>query len=214
MTRRPECEGRAARPSRERFDVALEELAALLATCRATLPAQVEAAAALLAASLRGDGKILVCGNGGSAADAQHFAAELVGRFGCERRPMAAMSLATDTSVLSAIANDYGVEAMFSRQVHALGMPGDALLVLSTSGKSANILAAAATAKRERMAVVSLVGSAAEALEDLSDVCMSVPSCSTPRIQEIHTLVLHCLADALECALCEERWRSDDRRTP
>ena len=205
MTRRPDCEERAARPGGERFGIALEELAALLSTCRATLPTQVEAAATLLAGILRLEGKILVCCNGGSAADAQHFAAELVGRFGCERRPMAAVSLVTDTSVLSAIANDYVVESMFSRQVDALGRPEDALLVLSTSGQSANILAAAAAARRERMAVVSLVGSAAEALEDLSDVCISVRSRSTPRIQEIHTLVLHCLADTIECALCEER---------
>jgi D-sedoheptulose 7-phosphate isomerase len=157
-----------------------------------------------LIATFRAGGKLLVCGNGGSAADAQHFAAELVGRFACERQALASISLTTDTSILTAIANDYGVEHMFARQVDALGREGDALVVLSTSGQSPNVLAAADVANSKGMRVVALVGARADSHQSRSAVCISVPSESTPRIQEVHGLILHALADALECALCRE----------
>ena len=201
---RERCIGRKGAPVGERFLGIVDDLRGLLADCRDGLPDRLDAAFQILAECLSQGGCILVCGNGGSAADSQHFAAELVGRFACERQALASVSLTTDTSVLTAIANDYGVEHMFARQVDALGREGDALVVLSTSGQSPNILAAADVANSKGMRVVALVGSRAESLRNRSAVCISVPSESTPRIQEVHGLILHALADALECALCRD----------
>jgi phosphoheptose isomerase len=201
---RERCVGRKGEPAGERFLGMVDDLRGLLADCRDGLPASVDAAFRILAECLEQGGCILVCGNGGSAADSQHFAAELVGRFICERQALPSVSLTTDTSVLTALANDYGVEHMFARQVDALGREGDALVVLSTSGQSPNILAAADMANSKGMRVVALVGSRAEGLQNRSAVCISVPSVNTPRIQEVHGLILHALADALECALCHD----------
>ena len=198
------CVGRKGAPVDERFLGIVDDLRGILADCRAGMPDKVDSAFKILSECLGRGGCVLVCGNGGSAADAQHFAAELVGRFACERQALASMSLTTDTSILTAIANDYGVEHMFARQVEALGREGDALVVLSTSGQSPNILAAADVANGKGMRVVALAGSRSRSLQERSAVCISVPSESTPRIQEVHGLILHALADALECALCRD----------
>jgi len=161
------------------------------------------AAQALLACVTSG-GKILACGNGGSAADAQHFSAELVGRFERERPELAAIALTTDTSILTAVANDYGFNAIFSRQVRALGQAGDVLLAISTSGNSPNVLAAIEAAHEREMVVVGLSGRSggkmAQALRD-TDVHICVPHDRTSRIQEVHLLTLHCLCDAVDALL-------------
>ncbi|MCC7079972.1 MAG: phosphoheptose isomerase [Burkholderiales bacterium] len=153
---------------------------------------------------LRDDGKILSCGNGGSAADAQHFSSELLNRFEAERPGLAAVALTTDTSTLTSIANDYDYEQVFARQVRALGHPGDVLLAISTSGNSRNVLAAVQAAHEAQMAVVALTGRGGGALlNELArdDIHICVPSTVTARIQEVHLLVLHCLCDGIDCLL-------------
>jgi len=151
-----------------------------------------------------GGGKVLSCGNGGSAADAQHFSAEFVGRFERERPELAAIALTTDTSALTAIANDYGFNHIFSRQVRALGQPGDVLLAISTSGNSANVLAAIEAAHGREMVVIGLSGRGGgkmvQALRD-TDVHICVPHERTARVQEVHLLTLHCLCDAVDALL-------------
>jgi D-sedoheptulose 7-phosphate isomerase len=164
-------------------------------------PAVERAASRMVEAIARG-GKVLACGNGGSAADAQHFAAELVNRFRLERRPYAAVSLAADSSILTSIANDYSYDEVFSKQVEALGAPGDVLLAISTSGNSPNVLRAAAAAKSRGMAVVALSGRGGGALSPLADedICVSA-SDVTARIQEGHELAIHAMCDIAEAAL-------------
>lgn len=153
------------------------------------------------------DGKILSCGNGGSAADAQHFAAELINRFEVERPGLAAVSLTTDSSALTSIANDYDFTQIFSKQVRALGLPGDSLLAISTSGNSANVVAAIHAAHERNMRVVALVGrdggEMARILRD-DDVLICVEAKSTARIQEVHLLTLHCLCDVIDYLLFGE----------
>lgn len=150
------------------------------------------------------DGKVLSCGNGGSAADAQHFSSEMVNRFELDRPGLAAIALSTDSSTLTSIANDNAFEQVFARQVSALGHPGDVLLAISTSGNSANIVAAAEAARGRDMTVIALTGrdggKLAEQLSD-RDVLICVPAESTARIQEIHLLTIHCLCDAVDSAL-------------
>jgi len=147
---------------------------------------------------------VLSCGNGGSAADAQHFSAEFVGRFERERPELAAIALTTDSSILTAVANDYDFTQIFSRQVRALGQPGDVLLAISTSGNSANVLAAIEAAHQRDMVVIGLSGHGggkmAQALRD-TDVHICVPHERTARIQEVHLLTLHCLCDAVDSLL-------------
>ena len=154
--------------------------------------------------TLRKDGKILSCGNGGSAGDAQHFAAELLNRFEMERPGLAAMALSTDTSTLTSIANDYAYEQVFSKQLSALGRSGDVLLAISTSGNSANVVAAAHAAHERDMRVIGLTGrdggKLAAALRD-GDIEIRVPAQRTARIQEVHLVVIHCLCDAIDQAL-------------
>ena len=153
-------------------------------------------------------GKVLSCGNGGSAADAQHFAAEFVGRFERERPGLAAIALTVDTSILTAVGNDYGYNAVFSKQVEALGAPGDVLLALSTSGSSANVLAAVDAAHGKEMTVVALTGNGGGGMRDKlteTDVHICVPHERTARIQEVHLLVLHCLCDATDLQLLGEQ---------
>ncbi len=145
-------------------------------------------------------GKLLICGNGGSAADSQHLAAELVGRFQAERPGWAAIALTVDTSTLTAVANDYGFDRVFARQVEALGRPGDVLLVISTSGESANCLEAVTTAGRRGLRTHGLLGKGGGRLRGLVDSALVVPSDHTPRIQELHGLVIHALCAALESA--------------
>ena len=157
-----------------------------------------------LLAGLTSGGRVLVCGNGGSAADAQHFAAEFVGRFERERPELAAIALTTDTSILTAVANDYGFEAIFSRQVRALGQAGDVLIAISTSGNSPNVLAAIAAAHEREMVVVGLSGRGGGQMSALlrdTDVHICVPHDRTARIQEVHLLTLHCLCDAVDAQL-------------
>ena len=153
---------------------------------------------------LLANGKILACGNGGSAADAQHFSGELLNRFERERPPLAAIALTTDSSTLTAIANDYEYEQVFSKQVIALGLPGDVLFAISTSGNSRNVLRAIEAAHEREMRVVALTGHGggqmAKALA-AEDVHICVPHSQTPRIQEVHLLTLHCLCDGIDYQL-------------
>jgi D-sedoheptulose 7-phosphate isomerase len=149
-------------------------------------------------------GKVLVCGNGGSAGDAQHFAAEFVGRFERERPGLAAIALTTDSSILTAVGNDYDFNAIFSKQVQAIGSPGDVLLAITTSGNSANVLAAVEAAHAKEMSVVALTGRDGGKMRKLlleTDVHICVPHERTARIQEVHLLVVHCLCDAVDLQL-------------
>lgn len=154
--------------------------------------------------SLMANGKILACGNGGSAADAQHFAAELIGRFERDRPEIAAIALGTNTAMLTAVANDFGYEQIFAKQVRALGQPGDILLAISTSGNSASILRAVETAHERDMRVVALTGKDGGqlgAMVGAGDVHICVPHERTARIQEVHTLAIHCICDGIDCML-------------
>ena len=163
--------------------------------------AKIDYAARSLARTLHGGGKVLVAGNGGSAADAQHFAAELVGRFLMERRPLACLALTTNSSVITAIANDYSFEQVFSKQVAALGQENDALVAISTSGSSPNILRALESANARSMLTIGLTGADCAGMAPLCDICLDVGSTSTPRIQEVHHLVLHIIAEIMEIRL-------------
>jgi D-sedoheptulose 7-phosphate isomerase len=153
-------------------------------------------------------GKVLACGNGGSAADAQHFAAEFVGRFERERPGLAAVALTTDTSILTAVGNDYSFEFIYSKQVQALGAPGDVLLAITTSGNSGNVVAAVEAAHAKDMTVIALTGHKGGKMRELlseTDVHICVPHDRTARIQEVHLLVLHCLCDAVDLQLLGEQ---------
>ena len=157
-----------------------------------------------IVASLTSGGKVLACGNGGSAADAQHFSAEFVGRFERERPELAAIALTTDTSILTAVANDYDFDAVFSRQVRALGQAGDVLIAISTSGNSSNIVAAVEAAHQRDMVVVALSGRDGGKIGKMlreTDVHICVPHSRTARIQEVHLLALHCLCDGVDAVL-------------
>ena len=168
------------------------------------LAGPLAAAAERMVQCLRDDGKILACGNGGSAADAQHFAAELLNRFEMERPGLAAMALTTDSSTLTSIANDFDFEQVFSKQVRALGRNHDVLLAISTSGNSRNVLAAVAAAHENDMSVVALSGRDGGRMTAAlrpTDIHVCVPAQNTARIQEVHLLALHCLCDAIDCLL-------------
>lgn len=153
-------------------------------------------------------GKVLACGNGGSASDAQHFAAEFIGRFERERPGLAAIALSTDSSILTAVGNDYSFNDIFAKQVQALGAPGDVLLAITTSGNSANVLAAVEAAHAKEMTVIALTGRGGGQMNHLlgeTDVHISVPHERTARVQEVHILVLHCLCDAVDLQLLGEQ---------
>lgn len=162
------------------------------------LDADVERVGALLAAVLQAGNKLLVCGNGGSAADAQHLASELTGRFIKDRRPLAAIALSTDSSALTCIGNDYGFDDVFARQVQALARPGDCFIGISTSGRSPNVLKAAAAAREAGAKVVGLLGRDGGPLLAESDLAIVAPSDVTARIQEVHILVIHTLCGLIE----------------
>jgi D-sedoheptulose 7-phosphate isomerase len=165
-------------------------------------------AVSALVGSITSGGKVLACGNGGSAADAQHFAAEFVGRFERERPGLAAIALTTDSSILTAIGNDYDFNSIFSKQVQALGAPGDVLLAISTSGNSNNVIAAIEAARAKEMVVIALTGHKGGKIRDLlleTDVLICVPHERTARIQEVHLLTLHCLCDAVDLQLLGEQ---------
>ena len=166
--------------------------------------APVAAAIEKMVGALMEDHKILACGNGGSAADAQQFAAELLNRFEMERPGLAAMALTTDTSTLTSIANDYDFDLIFAKQVRALGQAGDVLLAISTSGNSPNIIEAIHAAHEKQLSVIALTGSKGGQISDLlspRDILICVPAQRTARIQEVHGLVLHCLCDGIDCTL-------------
>jgi D-sedoheptulose 7-phosphate isomerase len=161
-------------------------------------------AGALLAQALRGGGKVLACGNGGSAADAQHFAAELINRFEVERAPLAAVALTTDSSTLTSIANDYAYDQVFAKQVRGIGRRGDVLLAISTSGNSASVVEAMRAARELGVRVVAMTGNGGGKMAAMlsgEDLHICVPHTRTARIQEVHLLVLHCLCDGIDYQL-------------
>ena len=168
---------------------------------------QVEKAARLLSETLKRGGKILLFGNGGSAADAQHLAAELVNRFQIERPPLAALALTTDTSVLTSIANDYDFLEVFAKQIKALGRPGDAALGLSTSGNSVNVVRALEAARQLGLATLALSGGDGGPVAAAADLAIVVPSRNTPRIQEVHITVGHVLCDLVDFLLFPDHFR-------
>lgn len=170
----------------------------------ATLPARIASVVGLLHACLLAHGKILACGNGGSAADAQHLVAELVGRFREERRALAALTLMADSPTLTALGNDYGYSEVFARQVTALARHGDVLIAISTSGNSANVVRAAETARAHGCHVVALTGASGGRLAGLADHMLQAPSEVVARIQEIHGLCIHAICDALDALILEE----------
>jgi len=168
------------------------------------LPSTLAAAAERMVACFMNEGKVLACGNGGSAADAQHFAAEMVGRFEKERPGLAAISLATDSSALTAIGNDYDFDMVFSKQVRALGHPNDLLLAISTSGNSANVIEAIYAAHERGMGVIALTGKDGGKIGEIlapEDILLNVPVQRTARIQEVHILLIHALCDAIDYML-------------
>ncbi len=154
--------------------------------------------------TLKQNGTVYLCGNGGSAADAQHIAGELVGRFRRERKALAAVALSTDTSIITSIANDYAYENVFARQVEALVREGDILWAFSTSGTSANVIAAAQSAKKKGAYVIAFTGTNNSKLEQIADICFCADAESTARSQEIHQLDYHIICDLVECSFAEK----------
>ena len=183
----------------------LSEAIALHEQVRAGGLEAVVAAAAAIVASLRQGGTVLAFGNGGSAADAAHLAAELVGRFRRERRGYAAVALTADASVLTSIANDYGYDRVFARQVEALGQPGDIAFALTTSGESVNVVRGLEAARAQRLTTIALTGRDGGSAGRLADVHVNVQSASPPRVQEVHRTLLHVICDLVETELSAER---------
>lgn len=183
---------------RKQITQAIESHNKMVAQLQANSIEQLAAAAEMIIDSLKQSGRIYICGNGGSAADAQHIAGELVGRFLRERRALPALALSTDTSVITALANDYGYQDVFSRQVEALVGQNDILWALSTSGSSENIVAAARLAKKKGAKILVFTGRAKSELEKLADICFCADSQSCPRIQEMHQLGYHIICDLIE----------------
>ena len=173
-----------------------------------TLTRPIAAAVNAVMGCITAGGKVLACGNGGSASDAQHFAAEFVGRFERERPGLAAIALTTDSSILTAVGNDYDFSQVFAKQVQALGSPGDVLLAISTSGNSANVLAAVEAARTKDMTVIALTGRGGGKMGAMltdTDVHICVPHERTARIQEVHILAIHCICDAVDLQLLGEQ---------
>ena len=192
----------ADRIQQQFHDSAQTQLAAL-----SVMAAPIEAAARRMAECLLADGKVMACGNGGSAADSQHFAAELLNRFEKERPPLAAIALTTDTSTLTSIANDYRYEDVFAKQIQALGRPGDVLLAISTSGNSPNVIEAIHAAHARGVTVVALTGKKGGKIAILlgpDDIHLCVPAERTARIQEVHLLAIHCLCDGIDALILGE----------
>lgn len=169
-----------------------------------TMAAPLAAAIETMTHCLLNGGKILACGNGGSAGDAQHFAAELIGRFEAERQELAALALTTDSSILTAVANDYAFDQVFSRQVRGLGHAGDVLLAISTSGNSGNVIEAIKAAHEHDMRVIALTGKGGGRIGEMlgdEDIHLCVPAERTARIQETHLVAIHCLCDGIDALL-------------
>lgn len=181
-----------------KLGLSFSEHEAVLEQCRARLPAAIIAVGQVLMRAIQGGGKIMLCGNGGSAADAQHIAAELIGRFKKERRAFAALALTTDSSILTCIGNDYSFEDIFARQVAGMAKSGDVLVAISTSGNSPNVLKAVDEARSAGCVTVALGGRGGGKLASLCDHSIVVPSDETPRIQEMHIMIGHMLCDLLE----------------
>lgn len=177
------------------------QVAANFAALEAIAP-QVAEAAERIAAALAAGGKVMFCGNGGSAADSQHLAAELVGRYLRDRRPLPALALTVDSSALTAIGNDYGYQDIFARQLLGLGRPGDVLVGLSTSGNSANVVRAVEAARTAGIASIGMTGSGGGRLAEICDLCLRVPSDRTNHIQEMHIAIGHQLCGIVEARLC------------
>jgi D-sedoheptulose 7-phosphate isomerase len=181
-----------------------EESARLKMDAVRALADPLKQAAERMVQCLMNEGKIMACGNGGSAADAQHFAAELLNRFEMDRPGLAAFALTTDSSTLTSIANDFDFEQVFSKQVRALGQPNDLLLAISTSGNSRNVIEAIQAAHDRQVGVIALTGKNGGMIGELlgpGDIHLCVPHANTARIQEVHILCLHCLCDAIDCLL-------------
>lgn len=194
----------------ERIRAQFAEHSELVRRCPDELAEPLTTAIERITAALARGHKVLVCGNGGSAADAQHLAAELVGRYESERSGLAAIALTVDTSILTAVSNDYEFGQVFARQVRALGRPGDVLVAISTSGNSANIVAAVEAAHESGITVIVLTGGTGgrlRVMQDASDIHLRVPHERTSRIQEIHLLILHCLCDGID-AMLHDGYRS------
>lgn len=179
-------------------EAALLESARLHQQAAMQAPASVVAVASALQSAFSNDGKVLLFGNGGSALDAQHFAAELVGRFARERRALPALALTTDTSILTSVANDYAYERVFARQVEALGRAGDVAIGISTSGGSSNVLAALQTAKARGLKTVAFTGRDGGAIGAMVDVHVNVPHALTARVQEVHRSLIHAVCELVE----------------
>jgi D-sedoheptulose 7-phosphate isomerase len=176
----------------------IEESIAVKRELAENLVPDIERFARFFVDTLRNGNKLLVCGNGGSAADSQHIACELVNRFLVERRPLPAIALSTDTSILTSIANDYSYDQVFKKQVEALGLPGDLLLAISTSGKAANVNEAVKAAREKGLKTIALTGKGGGDLAPLVDMALIIPGKDTPRIQESHLTVIHIFCDIIE----------------
>lgn len=179
----------------------IDEHADLVEKLRPMLYEKIEQASVLLIETLKNGGTVFLCGNGGSAADAQHIAGEFVGRFRRERKPLAAIALSTDTSILTALGNDYSFDIVFSRQLEGLGGEGDLLWAFSTSGRSSNVLRAAETAKQMQMNIISFTGCSDSELEKQSDVCIAAAAESTFQAQQIHQIAYHIICELVESEL-------------
>lgn len=177
---------------------ALKEHQKIFDDIKTALPGEILSVAEVCAAALKKGNKLLFCGNGGSAADSQHLAAEFVGRFQTERAGLAAIALTTDTSVLTAVGNDYGYDKVFSRQIEALGQKGDVLFALSTSGESANVLKAVEAAKTKGLAAVGLTGRDGGSIAKTCDICINIPHQKSARIQEMHIMIGHIICELLD----------------
>ncbi len=192
--------------TRKQIAEAIESHSAMLAALSESGAQTIADAADAITAAIRRSGTVYLCGNGGSAADAQHIAGEMVGRFKRQRKPLPAVALSTDTSVITSIANDYSYDDVFARQVEALVTKGDILWALSTSGASPSVVAAARLAKEIGAFVLAFTGRTDSTLERIADICLCADSESTARSQEIHQLAYHIICDLVEQSLCD--WKA------
>jgi phosphoheptose isomerase len=190
--------------SRETVSAALHELSYLATTVAQTMSSDIDRAAQLVTTRLLAGGKVLACGNGGSAADAQHFVAELVGHMRYDRVALPAIALTSDPSVVTSLSNDYGYEYVFARQVEAWGQRGDVLVAISTSGRSPNVLHAFERARQQGLHTIALLGPGGLDVFEQSSVCLHVPSPNTQRVQELHTAMLHAICEQVERQLIEQ----------